>query len=52
MKRVLQPLETSMEFVISCTPKAEFGVVLLIVKLPKSLQLVDLGIAALDFGAQ
>jgi hypothetical protein len=37
MKRVLQPLETSVEFAISHTPKAEFGVVLLIVKPSKSL---------------
>jgi hypothetical protein len=52
MKSVLQPLETGVEFAIPRTPKAEFGVVLLGVKPSKSLQLVDLGIAALDFGAQ
>jgi hypothetical protein len=51
MKSVLQPLETSMEFAILCAPKAEFGFVLLVVKPLKSLQLVNLGIAALNIGA-
>jgi hypothetical protein len=40
------------KFAIPRTPKAEFVFVLLVIKLSKSFQLVDLGIAALDFGAQ
>jgi hypothetical protein len=49
-KHVLQPLETSVEFTISRTLEAEFGFMLLVVKPSKSLQLIDLGIAALDIG--
>jgi hypothetical protein len=48
LESVLQPLETRVEFAISCTPNAEFGFMLLIVELSKSFQLTDLGIAALD----
>jgi hypothetical protein len=51
MKSGLQLLEASAEFAIPRAPKAEFGFVLLIIKLSKSFQLVDLGITALDFGA-
>jgi hypothetical protein len=52
MKSVLQPQEACVEFAIPRAPKAEFVFVLLVIKPSKSFQLVDLGIAAFDFGAQ
>jgi hypothetical protein len=52
MKSILQPQEASVELAISSTPKAEFIVMLLAINPSKSFQLVDLGIAALDFGTQ
>jgi hypothetical protein len=48
---VLQPLETSVELAISCTPNAKFGGMLVIVELPKGDQLADLGITFLDLDA-
>jgi hypothetical protein len=52
MKSVLQSQEARVELAISGTPKAEFLVVLLVVKLSKRFQFVDLGIAALKFSVQ
>jgi hypothetical protein len=52
MKSVLQPPEASAELAILRVPKAEFVVMLLDIKPSKSLQLIDLGIAALNLGAQ
>jgi hypothetical protein len=52
MKSILQPLEASVELAIPRAQKAKLVVVLLVIKPSKSFQLVDLGIAALDFGAQ
>jgi hypothetical protein len=52
MKSILQPQEASVELAIPSAPKAEFAVVLLAIKPSKNFQLIDLGIAALDFGAQ
>jgi hypothetical protein len=52
MKSVLQSQEARVKLVIPSAPKAEFAVVLLAVKFSKRFQLVDLSIAALDFGLQ
>jgi hypothetical protein len=52
MKGVLQSQEARVELAIPGAPKAKFLVVLLAVKLSKRLQLVDLSIAALNFGIQ
>jgi hypothetical protein len=52
MKSVLQSQEARVEFAIPSVPKAEFVVVLLAIKFSKRFQLIDLSIAALDFGLQ
>jgi hypothetical protein len=50
-KSVLQPLETSVEPVISRTPNTKFGGMLVVVEPPKGDQLADLSIAFLDLDA-
>jgi hypothetical protein len=52
MKSVLQSQEARVELAILSAPKAEFVVMLLAVKFSKRFQLVDLSIAAIDFGFQ
>jgi hypothetical protein len=52
VKSVLQPQQTGLELAVPGAPDADFIVIPLIVKLLKSLQLVDLSIAALDFALQ
>jgi hypothetical protein len=41
-----------LEFAVAGAPNANLLVMTLIVKLPESLQLIDLGIVALDFALQ
>jgi hypothetical protein len=52
VKSVLQPQQAGLELAVPGAPNADFIVIPLIVKLPKSFQLVDLSIAALDFALQ
>jgi hypothetical protein len=52
VKSVLQSKEARVELAILSAPNAEIVVMLLAVKLPKRFQLIDLSIAALDFGFQ
>jgi hypothetical protein len=52
MKSVLQSQEVGVELAILGTPKAEFLVMLLAIKLSKRFQFIDLGIVALNFGVQ
>jgi hypothetical protein len=52
MKSILQSQKARVELTIPSAPKAEFTVMLLVVKFSKRFQLADLSIAALDFGFQ
>jgi hypothetical protein len=49
VKSVLKSQEAGVELAIPSAPNVEIVVMLLAVKLPKGFQLIDLGIAALDF---
>jgi hypothetical protein len=51
-KSFLQPQQAGLNFTIAGTPNADFPIMTLIVEPPESLQLVDLGAAALDFAPQ
>jgi hypothetical protein len=52
VQSVLQSQKAGVDLEIPSTPKAKFVVMLFANKFSKRLQLADLGIAALDFGAQ
>jgi hypothetical protein len=51
-KGFLQPQQTGLDPAVAGTPNADLLVMTLTVKLPESLQLVDLGVAAFDFALQ
>jgi hypothetical protein len=51
-KSFLQPQQAGLNLVIMGMPNADLLVMTLTVKLPESLQLIDLGVAALDFAPQ
>jgi hypothetical protein len=48
MKSIFQPQQAGLKFVVAGAPSADLAVMALTVKLPGSLQLGDLGIAALN----
>jgi hypothetical protein len=52
MKGFLQPQQTGLDPAVVGTPNADLLVMMLTVKLPESLQLVDLGVAAFDYALQ
>jgi hypothetical protein len=51
-KSIFQPQQARLEFAVAGAPNADLIVMTLSVKLPESPQLIDLGIAALDFALQ
>jgi hypothetical protein len=51
-KSFLQPQQAGLNLAVAGTPNADLLVITLTVKPPESLQLVDLGTAALDFAPQ
>jgi hypothetical protein len=51
-KSIFQPQQAGLEFAVAGTPNADLLVMTLTVTLSENLQLIDLGIAALDFALQ
>jgi hypothetical protein len=51
-KSFLQPQQAGLDPTVVGTPNADLLVMTLTVKLPESLQLIDLGVAAFDFALQ
>jgi hypothetical protein len=51
-KSLFQPQQAGLDLVVTGTPNADLLVMTLTVKLPKSPQLIDLGVAAFDFALQ
>jgi hypothetical protein len=51
-KSFLQPQQAGLNLAVAGTPNADLIVMTLAIKPPESLQLVDLGAAALDFAPQ
>jgi hypothetical protein len=51
-KSLFQPQQAGLDLAVTGMPNADLLVMTLTVKLPKSPQLIDLGIAAFDFALQ